>query len=208
LLVDYNHLVIVGESGTSITQIEYIISNGNYSLTQIIDELNTQHLYNNGIDPPYPEFQFSYSSSINKVIITNLRTTNGDGDIYDSIGVGATGLAKLLGINFSVFQYFAGNFGPANSLTYTFPKAPVINSKYLALNSNLFNIIRETRTIKPISTSFDDAYISNTLDDPTEIFLSRKTDIETFDIFLTNDRDEIISLREDNMMIIMTFTVS
>jgi len=211
LIVDYTVLSVVGFTSPIRTFNTYNLSEGKYTITQIIDELNTQRLYNNGVDPPYPEFQFSYSMNTNRVTVVNQRAINGDGDLYEGgIAVAASGLAKLLGTDFDTYQTLA-NRPPEeqeNTISYLFPKAPIINTKFTALNSNFFNIVRETRTIKPITSAFDDAIIYNTVDNSIEVYLSRKTNIETFDIFLTNDRDEILSLRDDNLVISMTFIVS
>jgi len=205
-----NNKIAVDYTRLQINSNTYSVPVGNHTPQEVVDILNTQNLYNNTIDPPYPEFQFSYSSITNKVSIVNLRELNGDLIPDPTMYIYGSGLAQLLGLDHTIPEYIeSDNASAPNGIYYTFPKITTFTPKYYTVNSNYLKLFRETNTIKYLQYNpYNDNILSTTLDSDIEIFLSRKIKLETFDLFLTNDKGELVSLRDDSLVILLTLTIS
>jgi len=205
-----NNRIAVDYTSLQINSNTYTIPVGNYTIQEIIVLLNAQNLYDNTVDPPYPEFQFSYSSSTNKVSIVNLRELNGDLIPDPTLYIYGSGLAQLLGLNYTTRAFIeSDNASAVDGIYYTFPNNVALNPKYYTVNSNYLTQFRETNTIKyPQLNTYNDNILYNTLGLSSEIYLSRKIKLETFDLFLANNKGELVSLRDDNIIITLTLTIS
>lgn len=190
----------------------YNIDVGKYTIEEIIDILNNQNFFDdNGTQVPMLEFSYSKNTNRVKIVDKEFEIT---GLPLSPRSFNASGLGVLLGLDYKL-DYILGSFssivGREWQGEYIFPKAPVLDSKYYTVRSNAISLLREEKFINYIDSSLlseDIIYTTLTPNTDDEIFLSRKSNIKDFDIYITNDRGELISLKQDSFAILMTFYIS
>lgn len=105
---------------------------------------------------------------------------------------------------------------------YVFPRSPKIdNDDYVLVCSRLINSIRESKTYSFESNVLIDNCIivkfnslggsscgSSGLDISNEIFLSKKTTINRFDLFFVDSRGEVIDFNGNSISMLMKFIIS
>ena len=92
-----------------------------------------------------------------------------------------------------------------------FPNTPNITPMYYNINSKEISRLMTNKQGNISDILFQiKKYEGNSYTDnkTKKIFLSRKSDIDTFDIFITNDKNEILSLNGGNMWLSLKFNSS
>jgi hypothetical protein len=179
---DYSTIVIdVFQPTTSSLYIK--IPNGYYNIDEICTEITT-------LLSAAASFSiiFQYNTLTKKVDITFPNSTYNDNYIYP------TGLSLMLGHHLYNSQYYMDYIGS------------LLNTP--SIYSNYFNIKSKTLSILSTQLSGSDYLIwqvpnvvlnNDTQSNKYKLLLSKKENLQEFDIYITNDKDEIVELNGGNV---------
>lgn len=190
--LDYTELYIVKGRG----QYYFNIEEGCWGIDSLIEELNTQNpqfitVTPGGTEIPGPPiFQFSYSKITKKVCIES----DGTFEIYSG------GLACLLGLDFVISKTFATD-------KFLFPRPHQLETPYITVRSRELTRIREKDTLTFVDYERNIIFVDWDLENQ-EIYLSRKEKIDSFDLYFTNHRNEIINFNGEPVYLYMNFIIT
>lgn len=128
-----------------------------------------------------------------------------------TIGISSSGLATKLGLNVRTLgMVISGSNLELNYTPKLFTKQIYINSTEItrlrkAITVSSSNVFNESIFSLPVNTEGKLVYLSG---DMPEIFLSRKEDIKTFDIYFTDDQGDLLNFNGGDLLILFLFNKS